>query len=316
MTRFAVAGIQMKVSAIQSNVEMMKLKLDITMNLYPWVQMVVFSELCGYGPLLHTAQEFPGEFEAEMQAMAVKYGIWLLPGSVFEKRGEEIYNTATVINPQGEIVSRYSKMFPFYPYEEGVSPGHEYCIFDVPDVGRFGVSICYDMWFPETIRTLTVMGAEVILHPTLTGTIDRDAELSICRAMATVNQCYMFDVNGLDTGGSGRSLICGPDGRVIYQAENNEEIIPIELDLENVRRSREFGVLRLGQPLKSFRDHMGDFSIYWPNAERPYLDSLGPLIKPGRMDTLAELKQRETQMLQTHEDSYVFKGMTKWFKNS
>tara|TARA_R110001583_G_scaffold66753_2_gene191502 strand:+ start:340 stop:1272 length:933 start_codon:yes stop_codon:yes gene_type:complete len=309
MSRFAIAGIQMKVSAINSNVEMMKLKLDITMNLYPWVQMVVFSELCGYGPLLHTAQEFPGEFEAEMQAMAVKYGIWLLPGSVFERRGEEIFNTATVINPQGEIVSRYSKMFPFYPYEEGVSPGHDYCIFDVPEVGRFGVSICYDMWFPETIRTLTVMGAEVILHPTLTGTIDRDTELSICRAMATVNQCYMFDVNGLDTGGSGRSLVCGPDGRVLYQAQNNEEIIPIELDLENVRRSREYGVLRLGQPLKSFRDHMGDFSIYWPNAERPYLDSLGPLIKPGRMDTLAELKQRETALMQAQSEQHIYKGI-------
>ncbi len=310
MSRFAIAGIQMKVSATHSNVEMMKLKLDITMNLYPWVQMVVFSELCGYGPLMHTAQAFPGPFEIEMQEMARKYQIWLLPGSVFETRGEETYNTASVINPQGEVVSRYSKMFPFYPYEEGVSPGHDYCIFDVPDVGRFGVSICYDMWFPETVRTLTVMGAEVIIHPTLTGTIDRDTELSICRAMATVNQCYMFDVNGLDTGGSGRSVVCGPDGRVMYQAQNNEEIMPIELDFENVRRSRELGVLRLGQPLKSFRDHMGDFSIYWPDAKHPYLDSLGPLIKPGRMDKLAELKQRETEMMELQPDSGIgYKGM-------
>ena len=140
------------------------------------------------------------------------------------------------------------------------------------------------MWFPETIRTLACMGAEVILHPTLTGTIDRDNELAIARAMATINQCFLFDVNGLDTGGSGRSIICGPDGRVLYQAQNNEEIIPIELDIHRVRRSRELGVLRLGQPLKSFRDHLGDFSIYWRDTEHPYLDSLGPLIKPGRMD--------------------------------
>jgi predicted amidohydrolase len=62
-------------------------------------------------------------------------------------------------------------MFPFYPYETGVTQVH-YCVFDVPNVARFGVSICYDMWFPETIRTLVTMGA-VILHPTLTGTIDR-----------------------------------------------------------------------------------------------------------------------------------------------
>ncbi|MFT4628017.1 MAG: putative amidohydrolase [Myxococcota bacterium] len=134
-------------------------------------------------------------------------------------------------------------MFPFYPYEVGVTPGDEFCLFDVPNVGRFGISICYDLWFPETIRTLAVKGAEVILHPTMTGTIDREIELSIARAMAAVNQCYLFDVNGLDTGGSGRSIVCGPDGRVIYQAEGNEESIPIELNIERVNTSRELGVL-------------------------------------------------------------------------
>ena len=296
MKPFAIAGIQMKVSAVVPNVEMMKLKLDITMNLYPWVEMVVFSELCAYGPLLHYAQEVPGFFEQEMQAAAKKHNVWLLPGSVFEKRDGHIYNTASVINPEGEVVTRYSKMFPFYPYEVGVSPGHEFCTFDVPGVAKFGVSICYDMWFPETIRTLVVQGAEVILHPTMTGTIDRDIELSIARAMATVNQCYLFDVNGLDTGGSGESIVCGPDGRVIYQAGSTEEIFPLELNIERVKRSRELGVLRLGQPLKSFRDHIGDFGIYQPGIKHPYLDSLGPLIKPTRLDNLAKLKIRENQL--------------------
>jgi predicted amidohydrolase len=295
MKPFAIAGIQMKVSAVHSNVEMMKLKLDITMNLYPWVEMFVFSELCAYGPLLHHAQELPGFFEEEMQVMAKKYGIWLLPGSIFEKRNGQIYNTASVINPQGEVVNRYSKMFPFYPYEVGVTAGSEFCVFDVPHVGRFGVSICYDMWFPETIRTLAVMGAEVILHPTLTGTIDRDIELSIARAMASVNQCFLFDVNGLDTGGSGCSIICGPDGRILYQAGSTEEIIPIELDISRVKRSRELGILRLGQPLKSFRDNIQDFSIYQAGTLLPYLDSLGPLIKPKKLDELARLRERESE---------------------
>ncbi len=296
MKPFAIAGIQMRISATYSNVEMMKLKLDITMNLYPWVDMVLFSELCAFGPLLHTAREIPCLFEQEMQAMAKKYGIWLIPGSIFEKSEGKIYNTATVINPLGEVVTRYRKMFPFYPYEVGVTPGSEFCVFDIPDVGRFGLSICYDMWFPETIRTLAVMGAEVILHPTMTGTIDRDIELSIARAMATVNQCFFFDVNGLETGGSGRSVVCGPDGRVIYQAGETEEIMPIEINIERVQRSRELGVLRLGQPLKSFRDHMGDFSIYQAGAKHPYLDSLGPLIKPTRLDTLTALKKKESDI--------------------
>jgi len=299
MKPFAIAGIQMKVSAIVSNVEMMKLKINITMNLYPWVEMIVFSELAPYGPLTKTAQAIPNNFEAEMQALAKQHGIWLLPGSIFEKKEDKIYNTATVINPQGEIVKRYSKMFPFYPFEVGVTAGEEYCVFDVPEVGRFGVSICYDMWFPETIRTLSVMGAEVILHPTLTGTIDREIELSIVRAMAAINQCFFFDVNGLDTGGSGRSIVCGPDGRVIYEAGGNEEIFPLELNIERVRRSREMGVLHLGQPMKSFRDHIGDFKVYLPGTDLSYLNSLGPLIKPERIDRLAELKLAEHQMIQT-----------------
>jgi len=296
MRPFAIAGVQMKVYPTHPNVEMMKVKLDILMNLYPWVEMVVFSELCAYGPLIHHAQDIDGPFESEMKAMAKKHGIWLLPGSIFEKRGEEIYNTATVYNPDGEVVTRYSKMFPFYPYEVGVQPGKEFCVFDVPDIGKFGVSICYDMWFPETVRTLTVMGAEVILHPTLTGTIDREIELSIARASAATNQCYFFDINGLESGGSGRSIVCGPDGRILYQADSTEELIPIEINMEKVRRSRELGLLRLGQPLKSFRDHIGDFTIYQKEADHSYLESLGPLIKPKRLDELRQLKMQEKDL--------------------
>ncbi|WP_323756483.1 carbon-nitrogen hydrolase family protein [Roseivirga sp.] len=296
MKPFTIAGIQMKVSATHSNLEMMKLKLDITMNVYPAVDLVLFSELCGYGPLTYYAQELPGHFEDEMKAMAKKHKIWLVPGSIFEKSGDKIYNTALVINPQGEVVSRYRKMFPFYPYEVGVTPGSEFCIFDIPDVGRFGLSICYDMWFPETIRTLAVMGAEVILHPTLTGTMDRDIEHSIAQTMAAVNQCFFFDINGLDSGGIGRSTVCGPDGRIMYQAGSTEEIIPIEIDMERVQRSRELGVMRLGQPLKSFRDHMGDFSIYNAHKKHEYLESLGPLIKPQKPEQLTELKQRESMI--------------------
>jgi len=296
MKPFTIAGIQMRVSATHSNLEMMKIKLDICMNLYPSVHMVLFSELCAYGPLTHYAKEFPCEFESEMQKMAKKYGIWLLPGSIFEKEGDKIYNTATVINPDGEIVTRYRKMFPFYPFEVGITPGDSFCTFDVPEVGKFGVSICYDMWFPETIRTLAVMGAEVILHPTMTGTMDREIEHSIAQTNAAVNQCFFFDINGLETGGIGRSTVCGPDGRIMYQAGATEEIMPVEIDMERVKRSRELGVMRLGQPLKSFRDNMSEFSIYQKGTKHQYLEDLGPLIKPTKLDKLADLKKLESEI--------------------
>lgn len=294
MIPFSIAGVQMHVSAAKSNIEMMKHKIEVLTSVYPWVQMIVFSELCAHGPLTVHAQPFPNHEEAEFCAIAKKHGIWLVPGTMFQRSEDKIYNTASVINPEGEIVARYNKMFPFYPYEIGVTGGDEFLIFDVPDVGRFGLSICYDMWFPETSRTLAVQGVEVIIHPTLTGTIDRDIELAIVQATAATNQCYIFDINGLGDGGTGRSIICGPDGRVLYQASTGEELIPIEIDLERVQRSRENGILRLGQPLKSFRDRNIHFEVYQHGTKTPYLNSLGPLIKPTKMNL-----QQITNVLQT-----------------
>ncbi len=300
MIPFSIAGIQMPVSASHSNVALMTHKVDVLMSVYPWVQMVMFSELCAYGPLTVHAKPFPNLVEDEFCDLARKHGIWLLPGTMFQKQGDEIYNTASVINPEGVVVGRYHKQFPFYPYEYGVSAGDQFLLFDVPEVGRFGVSICYDMWFPETSRTLAVRGAEVILHPTLTATIDRDIELAIVQATAATNQCFVFDINGLGDGGTGRSIICGPDGRIIHQASTGPEMIPIEIDLERVRRSRENGVLRLGQPLKSFRDRKVDFDIYDKDDPLPYLQTLGQLIKPTRL-TMQHIKSALQDDVATRE---------------
>lgn len=280
--RFSIAGIQMYVSAVHSNVPAMKHKLEVLMSIFPWVDMVVFSELAAFGPLTRNAQEFPNETEKFFCEAAKKFGIWLVPGSMFRKEGGLVYNTASVINPQGKVIGRYDKMFPFFPYEVGVESGENFLLWDIPKVGKFGLSICYDMWFPETSRTLAVKGAEVIIHPTLTGTIDREIELAIAQATAAQNQCYIIDINGIGDGGIGRSIVCGPDGRIIYQAGPGSEFIPIEIDLKDVRRSRELGVRRLGQPLKSFRDRKVEFDIYAEGNTPEFLNSLGPLVKPRR----------------------------------
>jgi hypothetical protein len=90
-------------------------------------------------------------------------------------------------------------------------------------------------------------------------------------------------INGLGVGGNGQSMIVDPAGRVLVQAQNHEAFLPLELDLEQVRRQRERGLLTLGQPLKSFRDCRVDFTVYDRDRfDRAYLDSLGPLRKPGR----------------------------------
>ena len=281
MTPFSIAGIQMHIGQ-QNNLEAMEQRLDLLMHLYPWVEMVVFSELAPFGATLQLAQTLPGPAEEAFQEMAKKHKVWLLPGSMFEKRDGSIYNTTPVINPAGEVIDRYRKMFPFYPYEEGVSAGKEFCVFDVPEVGRFGVSICYDIWFPETTRTLAAMGAEVILHPVMTTYIDRDVDIVMARAAAASNQCYVFDINGLSAGGNGQSCVIDPAGRTLHHAGSHEEFIPLEIDLDQVRRQRERGIRALGQPLKSFRDRSVDFPVYGAEWDNGYLDSLGELSKPQR----------------------------------
>lgn len=283
MVPFAVAGVQMHVSASQENVTAMKHKVAHIATVFPWVQMIVFSELAAFGPLTNRRAEDYGAVESEFCELAARHGLWILPGSMFEELDGTIYNTASVIGPKGDVVGRYRKMFPFAPYEAGVASGTEFLVFDVEQVGRFGVSICYDIWFPETTRTLTSMGAEVLLHPVMTGTVDRNVELSIARANAAMFQCYVFDINGVGAGGAGQSTIIDPAGCVLHLASAQEQIIPVEIDLELVRRQRAVGLMGLGQLHKSFRDRVVDFGVYDRDRfDEAYLKGLGPLTMPER----------------------------------
>jgi predicted amidohydrolase len=286
MTPFAIAGIQMNLGH-GSNVEAMRHRVDLTMHLYPWVQMVMFSELAVHGPLLHHAQPLPGAVEEEFRTIARHHRIWLIDGSMYERRDGAIYNTTSVIDPDGEVVGRYRKMFPFTPLEQGVQPGTEFLVWDVDGAGRFGLLNCYDMWFPETARQITAMGAEAILHPVMTHTIDRDIDIAVAQATSAIMQCYVFEMNGLGAGGNGQSCVFDPAGRKLYQADATEQIIPIEIDFEQVRRSRERGFRGLGQMLKTFRDRPAEFPVYGRGFDTSYLDSLGPVATPRRADAPA-----------------------------
>ena len=238
----------------------------------------------GTNPAL--AEALPGPSEQRLCSLASKYNIWLVPGSLYELQGNRIYNTAPVIAPTGDVVTRHRKIYPFLPYEQGIDAGSQHTVFDVPEIGRFGLSICYDMWFPETTRAMAWDGAEVIFHPSLTNTIDRDLELSIARANAGMNQCYFVDINNAGELGYGRSVVVGPEGDLVHQAGRDGEVIPVVVDLERVRRTRRNGLLGLGQVLKSFRDNPVAFPQYAGKARRSgELVSLGPLEKAGRGPT-------------------------------
>lgn len=281
MTDFGIAGLQLELSHCD-NLQIIKKEVEITKSIFPWVNMIVLSELCAFGSKLNFAESIPGKTYDFYSKLAKDNGIYLVAGSLFIKIKHETYNVSLVFDPNGDEVTRYAKMYPFEPYESGITPGKDFCLFDIPEIGRFGLSICYDMWFPETTRTLAWMGAEVILHPTMTATIDRDAELSIARSSAITNQVYFFDINGAGTIGNGQSIVLGPEGDILHQAGSGREIIPIRINLEYLRKTREQGVKGLGQPLKSFRDNTIKFPPYMENSKSEALENLGELKKPNR----------------------------------
>jgi formamidase len=276
MTRlFGISGVQMSVVPWDAEATIEKMS-DIAFNIqksFPWIQMVIFHELIVPGLTQFVTPEnkdwwkknsesIPGPLTERLCLLARKTGQWVVPGSMFEMDGDKLYNTSLVISPQGEIIAKYRKMFPWLPYEAGTSPGNEFCVFNVPDVGRFGLMICYDMWFPENARTLAWMGAEVILQPTLTPTSDRELELVMARANAMFNQTYFVSINGIGPWGGGRSTIIDPDGRILQEASTNQTIMTEILDLDHTTRTREFGTLGLGQTLKQLRDSGHKFPVY------------------------------------------------------
>jgi deaminated glutathione amidase len=282
MSLFSIAALQVDLP-FGDNRDRLEKETARVLTRFPWVSMVVFPELCSFGPGLSFAEPMPGPTEARYQALAKKNNVWLIPGSIYERVGDNIFNTTPVINPAGEVIARYRKMYPFLPYEKNVNHGTEFVVFDVPEVGRFGVSICYDGWVPETTRALVWKGAEIIIHPTMTGTIDRPQELIIAQANAITNQCYFVDVNAAGQLGNGRSIIVGPEGEIVHQSGEAGEQIPFTVDLNRVREARKSGTLRLGQILKSFRDTPIVFPCYRGEYEEsPALAGLGPLSMPGK----------------------------------
>src|SRR3954454_2138532 len=167
----------------------------------------------------------PGPLTESLGALAREAGVWLVPGTVFERAEDgRIHNTALAFSPQGELVARYRKVFPWQPHEE-CAPGDEFVTFDIPGVARVGLAICYDGNFPEVFRALAWQGAEVVLQPTLTTTSDREAELVLARANAIANQLYVVSLTAAAPAGLGRSLVVDPEGIVRREAGDGEAVI-------------------------------------------------------------------------------------------
>lgn len=230
----------------------------------PHTKLAVFPELHLFGDgapdlqrtqaLEDSAEPLTGPRVKELAEMAADLGIWLVPGSVCE-RGEDgqLFNTQVVLSPAGKLAGYYRKIFPWRPFEP-YEPGAKFVTVDLDGIGRAGLNICYDAWFPEVTRQLAWMGAEVIINVVKTTTPDRAQELVLARANAITNQVFMVSVNCAGPTGQGRSLIVDPEGAVIAEAPGPEAaVLTAELDLSAVEHVRNHGTAGLNRMWSQFR---------------------------------------------------------------
>ena len=211
------------------------------------------------------AEPIPGPSTNFFGEIAKQLGVVIVT-SLFERRAPGLYhNTAVVIEKDGSIAGKYRKMhipddpayyekFYFTPGDLGFQPIQT-------SVGRLGVQVCWDQWYPEGARLMALAGAEILIYPTAIGYESTDtpeeqqrqrtAWTTVQRGHAVANGLPVVAVNRVgyepDTSGQtngiqfwGSSFVAGPQGELLYQASTDEEesvIIAIDMERsENVRR--------------------------------------------------------------------------------
>ena len=195
-----------------------------------------------------------GETVTAMADWARRHGITVVGGSITEQREghEKLSNTSCVFDASGDLVAVYRKIHMFdvevgghvYRESEAEEPGDETVLCEV-EGWKIGLSVCYDLRFPELYRILAVEGAETLTVPAaFTLYTGKDHWELLLRARAVENQCFVLAANewGVHEGGKasyGRSTIVDPWGVVLATASDEDTVITAELDrglLERVRR--------------------------------------------------------------------------------
>lgn len=211
------------------------------------------------------AEPIPGPSTDLYGELAARYKVVIVT-SLFERRAAGLYhNTAVVLDKDGTIAGKYRKMhipddpayyekFYFTPGDLGFHPINT-------SIGKLGVLVCWDQWYPEAARLMALQGAELLIYPTAIGYAANDNEeeqqrqrrawQTVQRGHAVANGLPVIAVNRVgyepDPSGAtegimfwGSSFVAGPQGEILYEAsENEEESIVIDIDLErseNVRR--------------------------------------------------------------------------------
>ena len=209
------------------------------------------------------AESIPGPGSEWLGGLAAELSL-VIVGSLFERRAAGLYhNTAVVLESDGRLVGRYRKAHipddPAYYEKFFFTPGDDDMRPIETSVGRLGVLVCWDQWYPEAARLMALAGAEMLLYPTAIGRSAEDAEAEqrrqqeaweiVQRGHAVANglpvlACnrvgYEPDPSGATSGITfwGNSFVCGPQGEILARAGDEAEALVVDVALERSERVR------------------------------------------------------------------------------
>jgi len=289
MGRFLNVGIiQMPVTAdTAENFRFLEEKTNNLMKSFHKPELVVGVESIAS----FTSDTIPGKVTDYFSAIAKKHGIYFIPGTISERSPDLpdgiCYNTATVFNPQGELIATYRKMAPWRPAEQFTAPGDAYCVFEIPEKKtKIGVQICYDLNFPEISRNETLMGAEVLVKLTMDPQELYLLNKHLHYARALENQAYLISTNGTGFFNAihlyGNSMVVSPEGNLVCEGGEAPNAFTVTLDLDLVERCRQKGTLFMDHYLR----HLYEYNFPMPFAgdvrRAPLFQTLGKA--PGSAD--------------------------------
>ncbi len=263
MSRCLTIGmIQMSISRdAEENFRRIERGVDVLMRRSPRPELIVGVEGgIGYG----VREKIPGAATDRFGGMARRYGVYLVPGTMFEIGSGcpagKFYNSAPVFGPNGELIDVYRKMAPWYPAEYRTQPGNRYVVFEIAEKGvKVGLLLCYDLNFPEISRNLALMGAEVLLK--LTEDFEEAYRMNrpVHLARAIENQAFLVSSNAVGQADGysmyGHSMAVDPSGRILLEAGNRDALLSVTIDADEALSARKYGT--------AFQDHyLGQLKKY------------------------------------------------------
>jgi predicted amidohydrolase len=210
--------------------------------------MVVFPELWSTGYVLDEAKDHASELNkgmfAQISKVATEHKL-VIVGSLLEKRGLEVANSAPLFAPNGRMMGVYRKLHLFRLFDEDkyLQPGSSPLVLDLP-WGATGLAICYDLRFPELFRRYATQERATIIVIPAEWPLERiDHWRTLLQARAIENQCYIVACNAAgqsgDTVMGGHSMIVDPWGKIVIEAGESPQLLTADIELEAVDEVRD-----------------------------------------------------------------------------